>query len=80
MKDSNRYLSQKVREARGNRSLRQFSEKCGVSHAYLQKLEQGVSHRGLPICITLQTLDKLVQGGAEIDYEQLMAIIRQENQ
>ena len=73
MTDMNTYLSQKVREARGGQSYRQFAPKCGLSYTYLQRIEEGISARGKPISITLCTLAKLVQGGVEIDYEQLMA-------
>ena len=73
MENKNKYLSQQVREARGSQSLRQFAEKCGVSPAYLQKIERGISTRGKPLSITLCTLAKLMRGGVEIDYERLMA-------
>lgn len=68
----NRYLSQKLREARGGQSLRDFGQKCGISHAYLAKIEIGVS-RGNPVRITVRTLAKLVQGGVKIDYDYLIA-------
>jgi len=67
------YLSQKVREARGSQSLRDFSQKCGISHAYLGKIEKG-SSRGAPVRVTVHTLAKLINSGVEIDCDQLIAI------
>ena len=78
MDDESRYISQKVREARGSQSLRQFSQKCGISHAYLAKIERGIS-RGSPVHVTIYTLAKLVNAGVEIDYDQLMAASLQKN-
>ena len=72
MTDESRYLSQKLKEARGKQSLRQFSQKCGISHAYLAKIERGL-YRGKPISVSVHTLAKLVNSGIEIDYEQLIA-------
>lgn len=72
------YLSQKVREARGSRSLRDFSQKCGLSHAYLEKIEKGIS-RGTPVRVTVHTLAKLINGGVEIDYDELIAVSLNKN-
>ena len=71
MKNGSGYLSQKVREARGEQTLRQFAQKCGLSPAYIQKIERGIS-RGKPCSITVLTLARLVNSGVEIDYNQLM--------
>jgi len=60
-----------VREARGTQSVREFAKKCGISYAYLTKIEVGLN-RGKPLSITLSTLTKLVKAGIEIDYEELM--------
>ena len=72
MNAENRYLSQKLREARGGQSFRDFSQKCGISHAYLANIERGTS-RGSPVRITIHTLAKLVQAGIKIDYDYLIA-------
>ena len=78
MNAENRYLSQKLREARGGQSLRDFSQKCGLSHAYLAKIERGVS-RGSPVRITVHTLAKLIQAGVKIDCNYLLAASLHEN-
>ena len=71
------YVSQRVREVRGNQSLRDFSKKCGLSHAYLRKIEHGIS-RGKPLSITLSTLGKLMRAGVIKDYDRLIAAILSE--
>ena len=71
MTNGSGYLSQKVREARGEQTLREFAQKCGLSSAYVLKIEKGVS-RGKPISITVHTLAKLVDCGVEIDYNKLI--------
>ena len=68
MVTKNSYLSQRVRAARGKESLRDFSKKCGISHAFLRSIETGISNRGKPLNITIYTLAKLVNSGVEIDY------------
>ena len=78
MNSENSYLSQKVREARGKQSLREFGQKCGISHAYLAKIERGIS-RGTPVRITVHTLAKLVNGGVEIDYDYLISVSLNQN-
>jgi len=72
MRNINSYLSQQVKEARGQESFRQFSVKCGISPTYLIQIE-GVSYRGKPISITLETLTKLIRAGVKIDYDKLVA-------
>ena len=71
---SNNYLSEKVREARGKLSFRQFSVKCRLSHAYIQRIECGVNSRDKPLCITIHTLAKLIRCGVKIDLDYMMSI------
>ena len=78
MNAESRYLAQKVREARGSQSLREFGRKCGFSHAYIAKIERGTS-RGKPFSVPIHTLAKLVNSGVEIDYEQLISASLQQN-
>jgi len=67
------YLSQQVKEARGNQSLRQFSQKCKISHAHLAKIERGLS-RGKPFSVSVHILAKLINSGVEIDYNYLISV------
>ena len=72
MNSESRYLSQKVKEARGCQSLRRFSQKCGLSHGYIAKIERGIN-KGSPVRITVHILAKLISGGVEIDFDYLIA-------
>ena len=72
------YLSQRVREARGDLSLREFAKRCGISAAYVQKIE-GASYKK-PKLISINTLAKLIRGGVKIDFEQLMAATMSESE
>ena len=68
------YISKKVKEARGGLSYREFAKKCGLSHAYLQRIETGL-FGSKPPSITLSTLCKLVHAGIITNPEQLIGVI-----
>ena len=69
-----KYISKIVREVRGDLSLRNFSAKTGLSHAYLQRIEDSAS-KGRPISITLSTLSKLIHAGIITNPDQLMEVL-----
>lgn len=49
-----------IRKIRGDLSLREFSEKIGISHTHLDNIEKGVDFRtGKRVSITLDTFGKL---------------------
>lgn len=53
-------LIKEYREEHDNMSLRDFADKCGVSHAYIDKLEKGIDPRsGKPVVPTLDTVEKV---------------------
>lgn len=65
MKTTNNELGKMLRELREEKrmSLREFSERLGISHAYLNKLEIGKDSRtGKEITPTIETLTKLAEG------------------
>ena len=71
---SENYISQAVKNARGELSYRAFADKCNLSHAYLHKIEVG-HYRGKPVCITLDTLSKLAKGGVRFHHKDLIHFI-----
>lgn len=49
-----------IKKYRGNMSLREFAEKCGISHTHLDSIEKGVDPRtGKPVSVTVETLKKI---------------------
>ncbi|CAM3603522.1 helix-turn-helix domain-containing protein [Erysipelothrix urinaevulpis] len=53
----NNLFGKKLKELRGDMSLREFSDLIGISHTYLSSLEKGVSPRtGKPVNITADTV------------------------
>lgn len=54
------YIGNFIRKYRGNMSLRDFAEKCGISHTHLDSIEKGVDPRtGKPVSVTVETLKKI---------------------
>lgn len=67
-------LGEKLRKLRGNESLREASNKIGISHTYLDTLEKGYDKRsGKPSKPTPETL-KLIAKAYDYPYEELMAL------
>lgn len=59
----NNKLGNKIREARGDLSLRDFAKKCGISHTHLDSIEKGYDPRtGKPVKVSLDTIKKLSAG------------------
>ena len=44
-KTSSNRLGNRLRQLRGERSVREFAKQCGISHTYLTNLEQGIDPR-----------------------------------
>lgn len=68
-------LADLIREYRDEHglSLRDFAERCSLSHAYVDKLERAVDPRsGKPVTPTVETLRLLAQGMG-VTLEDLMA-------
>ena len=68
-------LGEKIKSYRSEHdlSLRQFAEKCGVSHAYVGYLEQGSNpSTGRPIVPNLARLTALAKG-MEMSVEELIS-------
>lgn len=63
-------LGRRIREARGDLSLRDFAQKCNISHTHLDSLEKGVDPRtGKRVKVGLETLKKIAKAaGFSIDY------------
>lgn len=62
MKYSNKFGS-KIKELRGDVSLRNFAELIGVSHTYLASLENGVDKRsGKPLNVTADAIIRMANG------------------
>ena len=59
-----------VKSLRGDLSLRQFAQKCGVSHTTIDTIERGEDFRtGKPAQVKLATLQKISQAcGVQISY------------
>ena len=54
------YIGNFIRKYRGDMSLRDFAEKCGISHTHLDSIEKGVDPRtGKPVSVTVETLKKI---------------------
>jgi len=73
MSDRN-LLGLRIREARGNRSLREFAELCGISHTYLDCIEKGSDFRtGKPVRVTADVIKKIADG-AKMDPVELFQL------
>ncbi|WP_342537295.1 helix-turn-helix transcriptional regulator [Sporosarcina sp. FSL K6-3508] len=67
-------LGEYIKQLRGKTSLREASEKIGISHTYLDTVEKGFDKRsGKPINPTPDTL-KLIAQAYNCDYGKLMAL------
>jgi len=56
-------IGKMVRMARGGSSLREFAQKCDLSHTHLDSIEKGHDPRtGKPVSITLETIRKISRG------------------
>ncbi len=54
------YIGNFIRKYRGDMSLRDFAEKCGISHTHLDSIEKGIDPRtGKPVSVTVETLKKI---------------------
>lgn len=54
------YIGNFIREYRGKTSLRDFAERCGISHTHLDSIEKGIDPRtGKPVKVTVETLKKI---------------------
>ena len=55
-------LGDVIRKSRGKMSLRDFAERCGISHTHLDSIEKGYDPRtGRPVGITMETLEKILK-------------------
>ena len=56
------YIGDFIRKYRGDTSLRDFAEKCGISHTHLDSIEKGMDPRtGKPVSVTVETLKKIAK-------------------
>ena len=54
------YIGEYIRKYRGDTSLRDFADKCGISHTHLDSIEKGIDPRtGKPVKVTVETLKKI---------------------
>lgn len=54
------YIGEYIKNYRGDMSLREFAEKCGISHTHLDSIEKGIDPRtGKPVKVTVDTLKKI---------------------
>ena len=54
------YIGEFIKQYRGNTSLRDFAENCGISHTHLDSIEKGVDPRtGKAVKVTVETLKKI---------------------
>lgn len=54
------YIGTFIRNYRGKMSLREFADKCGISHTHLDSIEKGYDPRtGKPVRVTVDTLKKI---------------------
>jgi len=67
-------LGELLKELRGKESLRNASERIGISHTYLDTIEKGFDKRsGKPVKPTPDTL-KLISKAYDCSYEELMKV------
>ena len=56
------YIGEYIRKYRGEMSLREFADKCGISHTHLDSIEKGYDPRtGKPVRVTVDTLKKIAK-------------------
>lgn len=56
------YIGDFIKKYRGDMSLREFAEKCGISHTHLDSIEKGIDPRtGKPVSVTVETLKKIAK-------------------
>lgn len=56
------YIGEYIRKCRGEISLREFADKCGISHTHLDSIEKGYDPRtGKPVRVTVDTLKKIAK-------------------
>ena len=54
------YIGDFIKKYRGDMSLREFAEKCDISHTHLDSIEKGYDPRtGKPVRVTVDTLKKI---------------------
>ena len=54
------YIGEFIKNYRGDMSLREFADKCGISHTHLDSIEKGFDPRtGKPVRVTVETLKKI---------------------
>lgn len=54
------YIGEYIRKYRGDTSLRDFADKCGISHTHLDSIEKGIDPRtNKPVKVTVETLKKI---------------------
>lgn len=54
------YIGEYIRKYRGKMSLRDFANKCGISHTHLDNIEKGIDGKtGKPVNITVEVLKKI---------------------
>ena len=63
-------LGKKIRELRGNMSLRDFAKKCNTTHTTIDNLEKGFDFRtGKPTQVKMVTLQKIADAcGVSLSY------------
>jgi len=68
-------LGKFIRKRRGDASLREFAEKCGLSHTFLDAIEKGYNPQTKkPVSVTLDTLLGLAKG-AGVDPGELVSLV-----
>ena len=67
---NSKILGSKIQALRGNLSLRDFANKCGISHTTIDNLEKGFDPRtGKPTKVMVETLEKIANAnGISITY------------
>ncbi len=56
------YIGNFIKKYRGDMSLREFAEKCDISHTHLDSIEKGIDPRtGKPVRVTVDTLKKIAK-------------------
>lgn len=56
------YIGDYIKKYRGDMSLREFAEKCDISHTHLDSIEKGIDPRtGKPVRVTVDTLKKIAK-------------------
>ena len=57
---STNYIGEYIKKYRGDMSLREFANKCGISHTHLDSIEKGFDPRtGKPVSVSVETLKKI---------------------